>query len=212
MPHVRSLTIASDGVGVPLSLSLFLRTFRTLPNIEHLAVATMDPISQVPPFWSAIDAICGSGRVYDTLATVEFYFSSPPPASGPEHMKREELREKLPYLAGHGMLKVSDPNVYVLGGLDISWCINLTSWQGDGLVAVLIYRTFPVPLSFRLSALVNTAPHPPPPSSMMTTVGTETRDIDRLCSRGKKGFILLYGCGNIRKDLQKLSSVHSVEQ
>lgn len=115
MPHVRFLTLASDGVGVPWSLSLFLRTFRTLPNLKHLTVATTDPISQIPPFWKAIDAICGSGRVYNSLDTMEFYFGSPRSASGPEHLKREELREKLPYLAEHGMLKVSDPNVYVLG-------------------------------------------------------------------------------------------------
>jgi hypothetical protein len=112
IPHVRSLTIASDGTGVPWSLSLFLRTFRTLPNLEHLTVATTDPISQVSP-WNAIDAICGSGRVYDLLEMVEFSFGSPHPTSSPEYVKREELREKLPYLAEHGMLKVSDPNAYV---------------------------------------------------------------------------------------------------
>jgi len=112
---VRSLTIAADGVGAPWSLSLFLRTFRALPNLERLTIATVDPISQVPRFWSAVDAICGSGRVYESLATVEFYFDLPRPASGLQYVKREELREKLPYLAEHGMLKVSDPNV---GGMD----------------------------------------------------------------------------------------------
>ena len=120
MPRVRSLTIASDGIGAPWSLSLFLRTFRTLPSLEHLTVATIDPISQVPLFWGAIDAICGSERVYDSLEMVEFCFSSPHPASGPEYVKREELREKLPYLAEHGMLKVSDPSVCVL------WCLIMS--------------------------------------------------------------------------------------
>jgi len=115
VPRVRSLTIAADGVGAPWSLSLFLRTFRALPNLERLTIATVDPISQVPRFWSAVDAICGSGRVYESLATVEFYFDLPRPASGLQYVKREELREKLPYLAEHGMLKVSDPNV---GGMD----------------------------------------------------------------------------------------------
>ena len=43
---------------------------------------------------------------------MEFCFGS---ASGAEHVTREGLSEKLPYLAEHGMLKVSDPNVYVLG-------------------------------------------------------------------------------------------------
>jgi hypothetical protein len=140
---VRSLTIASDGTGAPWSLSLFLRTFRTLPNLEHLTVATIDPISQVPPFWSAIDAICGSGKVYSSLETVEFYFSSPHPTSGPGYVKREELREKLPYLAEHGMLKVSDPSVCVFRDSIISLCIKLTLvyFQRDGLVAVLMHRT-----------------------------------------------------------------------
>lgn len=124
VPRVRSLTLAADGIGAPWSLSLFLRTFRALPNLEHLTIATVDPISQVPPFWGAVDAICGSGRVYDSLAMVEFYFDSPRPASGLRYMKREELREKLPYLAEHGMLKVSDPNVYVSGTV-IPQCIEL---------------------------------------------------------------------------------------
>jgi len=113
IPRVRSLTIASDGVGAPWSLSLLLRTFRTLHNLERLTIATIDPISQTPHFWSAVDAICGSGRVYDSLEMVEFYFGSPHPASAAEYVSREELGEKLPYLAEHGMLKVSDPNMYV---------------------------------------------------------------------------------------------------
>ena len=111
--RVRSLTIASDGTGAPWSLSLFLRNFRTLPNLERLTVATIDPISQVPNYWGAIDAICGYGRVYRSLETVEFSFASPHSTSSEEYMSREGLREKLPYLAGHGMLKVSDPNMYV---------------------------------------------------------------------------------------------------
>ena len=113
MPRVRFLTIASDGAGAIWSLSLLLRNFRALPGLEHLTVATMDPISKDSPFWTAVDTLCGSGKVYDTLEMVEFSFASPHPASGPEYVKREELREKLPYLAEHGMLKVSDPNVYV---------------------------------------------------------------------------------------------------
>jgi len=52
--------------------------------------------------------------MYDSLETVEFCFGSARPASGVEHVNREGLGEKLPYLAKHGMLKVSDPNVYVL--------------------------------------------------------------------------------------------------
>ena len=114
IPRVRSLTIASDGAGAPWSLSLLLRTFRTLHNLEHLTVATIDPITQTPDFWGAIDAICGSARMYDSLDMVEFYFGSPRPASGAEYVSRERLGERLPYLAEHGMLKVSDPNVYVL--------------------------------------------------------------------------------------------------
>ena len=125
MPRVRSLTIASDGIGAPWSLSLFLRTFRTLPNLEHLRVATPDPIPQVPPLWTAVDVICGSGRVYGSLETVELSIGSPRPGSGPEYVRREELREKLPYLAEHGMLKVSDPNVCVLSAR-FTLCINLT--------------------------------------------------------------------------------------
>jgi hypothetical protein len=73
IPRVRSLTIASDGAGAPWSLSLLLRTFRTLPNLERLTVATDRPhITETPHFWSAIDAICGSGRVYDSLETWSF--------------------------------------------------------------------------------------------------------------------------------------------
>lgn len=113
IPRVRSLTIASDGVGAPWSLSLLLRTFRTLHNLEHLRVATIDPISQIPHYWGAIDAICRTGRTYDSLEMVEFSFGSPRPASSAEYVSREELGEKLPYLAERGMLKVSDPNVYV---------------------------------------------------------------------------------------------------
>ena len=115
IPRVQSLTIASDGVGAAWSLSLFLRTFRTLPNLEHLTVATLDPMLQVPLIWNAVDTICGSKKVYGSLEMVEFYFGSPRPTSGPEYLKREELGEKLPYLMEHGMLKVSDPEMYVLG-------------------------------------------------------------------------------------------------
>ena len=110
---MRSLTIASDGAGVPWSLSLFLRTFRTLHNLERLTVATTDPISQAPHGWSAVDATCGPRKSYDSLETVEFWFGLPRPGSSAEYMSREELGKKLPYLAEHGMLKVSDPNVYV---------------------------------------------------------------------------------------------------
>lgn len=113
IPRVRSLTLASDGAGAPPSLSLFLGTFRTLPNLEHLTVATTDPIPQPPPIWGAVDTICGSRRVYDSLETVELCFASPRPASGAEYVKREELGEMLPYLTEHGMLKISDPNMYV---------------------------------------------------------------------------------------------------
>lgn len=117
MPHVRSFTIAADGTGAPWSLSLFLRNFRSLPNLEHLTVATVDPIAQVPVFWGAVDAICGSEQVYNSLETVEFYFGLPRPATSTDYVKREELREKLPHLAERGMLKVSDPNV----GMDWLW-------------------------------------------------------------------------------------------
>lgn len=113
IPRVRSLTIASDGVGAPWSLALLLRTYRALHNLEHLTVATTEPISQTPQYWGAIDAICGSGRMYNSLEMVEFYFGSPHSASSAEYVSRGELREKLPYLAEHGMLKVSDPNMYV---------------------------------------------------------------------------------------------------
>ena len=115
IPRVRSLTIASDGIGAPLSLSLLLRNFRALHNLEHLAVATIDPISETSQYWRAIDTFFGSGRMYDSLETMEFCFGSARPGSGAEHVSREGLGEKLPYLAEHGMLKVSDPNVYVLG-------------------------------------------------------------------------------------------------
>ena len=111
---MRSLTIASDGTGAPWSLSFLLRTFRALHNLEHLTVATIDPISETPQYWRTIDAFCGSERMYTSLETVEFCFGSARPASGAEHVSREGLGEKLPYLAEHGMLKVSDPNVYVL--------------------------------------------------------------------------------------------------
>lgn len=112
--RVRSITIASDGVGALSALSLFIGTFRTLHNLEYLKVATIDPISQSPQFWSAIDAICGSKRVYDSLETVEFCFGSPRSTSDVDYVSREGLGEKLPSLVEHGMLKVSDPNVYVL--------------------------------------------------------------------------------------------------
>lgn len=115
IPHVRSLTIASEGSGAPWSLSLFLRTFRALPNLERLTVATIGPIPQAPPFQNAIDVIRGSGRMYDSLGMIEFYFGSPGPASEPEFVTAEGLRKELPYLVEHGMLKVSDPNLYVLG-------------------------------------------------------------------------------------------------
>ena len=111
--RVRSLTIASDGVGAPWSLALLLKTFRGLHNLEYLTIATTEPISQPPQYWGAVDAICGSGRMYNSLEMVEFCFGLPHPASSAEYMNRGELREKLPYLAEHGMLKVSDPNVYV---------------------------------------------------------------------------------------------------
>jgi hypothetical protein len=114
IPHVKSFTIACDGVGALWSLALFLRNFRVLPSLKYLTVATMDPISQVSPFWGAIDAICGSGRVYDSLQVVEFYFCSPHPVLGPGYVRRGELRGKLPCLTGLGMVKVSDPNAYVL--------------------------------------------------------------------------------------------------
>jgi len=52
--------------------------------------------------------------MYDSLEMVEFYFGSPRPSSSAEYVSREELGERLPYLAEHGMLKVSDPNLYVL--------------------------------------------------------------------------------------------------
>ena len=110
---MRSLTIASDGVGAPWSLAFLLKTFRALHNLEHLTVATIEPISQTAQYWSAIDTICGSMRIYDSLEAVEFCFGSGRPTSGAEHVSREGLREKLPYLAEHGMLKVSDPNMYV---------------------------------------------------------------------------------------------------
>lgn len=55
-----------------------------------------------------------SGRVYDSLEMMEFYFGSPRPASDSEYVTPEVLREGLPYLVEHGMLKISDPNVYVL--------------------------------------------------------------------------------------------------
>ena len=113
IPRVRSLTIASDGVGAPWSLSLFLGSFRALPNLARLTVATMDPISQVPNYWGAIDEICGHVRVYRSLETMEFSFALPHSTSSEEYMSREGLRERLPYLAGHGMLKVSDPDMYV---------------------------------------------------------------------------------------------------
>lgn len=111
MPHVRSLTIASDGIGAPWSLSLFLRTFRTLPGLERLTIATLDPISQAPSFWRSIDVICGSRKMYSSLELVEFYFGSPHTASDPNCVKREELGVRLPRLAERGMLKASDPNV-----------------------------------------------------------------------------------------------------
>lgn len=113
IPRVRSLTVASDGTGVPWSLSLLLRTFRTLPNLERLTVATIDPVSHTPHYWSAIDGICGSGRAHESLETVEFSFALPHSTSSAEYMSREGLREKLPYLAKHGILKISDPNMYV---------------------------------------------------------------------------------------------------
>ena len=113
IPRVRSLTIASDGVGAPWSLALLLRTFRALHNLEHLTVATTEPISQTPEYWGAIDAVCGSGRMYNSLEMVEFYFGLPHPASSTEYMSRGELGGKLPYLTEHGMLRVSDPNMYV---------------------------------------------------------------------------------------------------
>ena len=109
IPRLQSLTIASDGAGVPWSLSLLLKTFRTLHNLEHLTVATTDPISQTPDsYWNAIDAICGSGRVYSSLGTVEFCLGLPRPGSSAEYVSRGELGGKLPYLAEHRMLKVSD--------------------------------------------------------------------------------------------------------
>jgi hypothetical protein len=143
IPRVRSLTIASDGVGAPWSLALLLRTFRALHNLEHLTIATTEPISQAPQYWGAIDAICGSGRIYNSLEMVEFCFGSPHPASGAEYVSRGELGERLPYLAEHGMLKVSDPNVYVPNiSLFLPALIDLkNNSQWDGLVATLIYRT-----------------------------------------------------------------------
>ena len=111
---MRSLTIASDGASAPWSLALLFKNFRALNNLEHLTVATIDPISETPLYWRTIDAFCGSGRMYNSLETMEFCFGSARPASGVEHVSREGLGEKLPYLAEHGMLKVSDPNVYVL--------------------------------------------------------------------------------------------------
>ena len=113
IPRVRFLTMAGDGPSAPSSLSLFLGTFRTLPNLEHLTVATIDPIPQPPPFWGVVDSICGSKRVYSSLETVELCFASPR-ASSAEYVRREELGEMLPYLTEHGILKVSDPNAYVL--------------------------------------------------------------------------------------------------
>lgn len=138
MSHVRSLTIASDGIGAPWSLSLLLRTFRTLPNLEHLTVATIEPIPQAPPIWSAIDAICGSRRVYDSLETMEFCFGLPHPPSGTEYVTPEGLRKELPSLEERGILKVSDPNVYVLGarlflGVFVHLVKSAAGWIGCGL-------------------------------------------------------------------------------
>jgi len=137
IPRVRFLTIASDGVGVPWSLSLLLRTFRTLHDLEHLTVATIEPISQTQRHWDTINAICGSGKAYDSLGTVEFYFGSPRPASSAEYISREELGEKLPYLAEHGMLKVSDPNVYVSHARLFLAVLTASTSQRDGLDAIL---------------------------------------------------------------------------
>jgi len=90
---VRSLTIASNGVRAPWLLALFLKTFRALHGLEHLMIATTEPVN--------------------SLETVVFYFGLSYPAPGAGHVSGGELREKLPYLAKHGMLKVSDPKVYV---------------------------------------------------------------------------------------------------
>jgi hypothetical protein len=111
--RVRSLTIASDGAGAMWSLALLLRTFQTLFNVEHLTIATVDPIPETRHFWSTIDANCGSERIHDSLKIVEFCFALLRTGSGTEYVKRDSLGEKLPYLAEHGMLKVSDPSMYV---------------------------------------------------------------------------------------------------
>ena len=93
IPHVRSLTIASNGVRAPWLLALFLKTFRALHDLEHLMIVTTEPVN--------------------SLETVEFYLGLPHPAPSAGHLSGGELGKKLPYLAKHGMLKVSDPKVYV---------------------------------------------------------------------------------------------------
>lgn len=90
---MRSLTIASNGVRAPWLLALFLGTFRALHDLEHLMIATTGPVN--------------------SLETVEFYFGLPHPPPRAGYVSGGELGEKLPYSVKHGMLKVSDPKVYV---------------------------------------------------------------------------------------------------
>ena len=93
IPRVRTLTIASNGVRTPWLLALFLRTFRALHDLEHLMVATTGPVN--------------------SLEIIEFYFVLPHPASSVGNVSGGGLGGKLPYITKHGMLKVSDPEVYV---------------------------------------------------------------------------------------------------